>query len=248
MPDRLIILLFFITVAIIGYLLGSVNFAIIITRFFTGQDVRALGSGNAGMTNVMRSAGFWPGALTFLGDFLKAILAGAMGKYILIGFLVPPSPITLTADIAAAAPIYGAAIGGFFCMVGHMFPLFFGFRGGKGITTTAGVVLVLDWRAFLITIGIFIVAFLITRIVSLSSLIAAVCYPAVTYVCFSLLPSSDEVNRAAMNAFRPLGIPLQWFVTLIAAAASLIIIIKHKDNIVRLCRGEEKRLKLKKSR
>lgn len=253
MPYRLVILLFFIAFSLVSYLLGSINFAILITRAFTGKDVRTAGSGNAGMTNVMRTAGFWPGVLTFLGDFLKAIAAVSLGKYVLTDLLVSLAPETVVAasgqvfDYAAAvAPIYGATICGFFCLLGHMFPIFFGFRGGKGIVTAVGTMLILDWRIFLIIVAIFAVVFLCTRIISLSSIIAAICYPAVVYFCFSLLPSSDPINQAALSAYQPLVIPLHWFLTLAAACFSLIVLIKHKENMIRLRKGEEKRFSLKK--
>ncbi len=255
MPYRLTIILFLLLFALLGYLLGSVNFAILVTRWFTGRDVRNAGSGNAGMTNVMRTAGFLPGVLTFLGDFLKGVAAVYLGKYLLTGLLVPLAPETVITEsgkvldyAAAVAPVYGASVSGFFCLVGHMFPLYFGFRGGKGIATTAGVMLVLDWRVFLIVVGIFAVSVLVTRIVSLSSIIAAVCYPVVTWMCFSLLPSSDAVNAAAMSAYHPLVIPLRWFLTLVAVCFTALILYKHRDNMARLRKRQEKRFSLKKNK
>ncbi len=255
MPYRLLILLCFGLFALVSYLLGSINFAILITRAFTGRDVRAAGSGNAGMTNVMRTAGFLPGLLTFLGDFLKAVAAVALGKYLLTGLLLSLLPAvghTASGEVfqyaVSVAPIYGATICGFFCLLGHMFPVFFGFRGGKGIVTAVGTILVLDWRLLCVLAAIFGLVFLCTRIISLASIVAALCYPPLTYLCFSLLPGSDPINRAALSAYQPLFLPLRWFLTLAAAAFALLVLLKHGDNIRRLLRGEEKRLTLGRSK
>ena len=104
---------------VIAYLCGSVNFAIITTKAFTGGDVRSSGSGNAGMTNVMRTAGFLPGVITFFGDYIKAIAAVALGKYILPELAKRWIP-DLSAETLAILPIYGALFAGFFCLLGQV--------------------------------------------------------------------------------------------------------------------------------
>lgn len=239
--------LLFALFCFVAYLCGSVSFAIITTKAFTGGDVRESGSGNAGMTNVMRTAGFLPGVITFFGDFIKAIAAVSLGKYILPA-IAQETCLNLTDETLAVLPIYGALLTGFFCLLGHMFPLFFGFRGGKGIVTAAGTMLVLDWRIFLMEIGVFLILFLITRIISVGSLSAALAYPLTAWLCFGVFPPADSINGVAifMEGSPALSMPL--IVPLAAACTSILVMIKHKDNIRRLFKGEEKKLTLKKKK
>ena len=126
---------FILLTVIASYLLGSVNVSIIISKKFFGEDIREFGSGNAGMTNVMRTYGKKMAALTFGGDFLKAVVASLIGRFFL-GFFV-------------------AYLAGFFCFLGHIFPCFYKFKGGKGIVTAAAMVLMTDWRIFLILVAVF---------------------------------------------------------------------------------------------
>ena len=130
--------------AIASYLLGSISFAIIITYIFTKKDVRDSGSGNAGMTNVLRTVGVLPAILTLLGDLGKAIAAIYVSRFLFSSL-----------DIQNAAQI-GMYVGGLFVLLGHIYPLFFKFKGGKGVLTCAGVFLVLDWQLCLVCIAIFI--------------------------------------------------------------------------------------------
>ena len=135
-------------VAAAGYLLGSISFAIILTRVFAHEDVRSHGSGNAGATNVLRVAGKKASALTFLCDFLKCALSVAIGYYAL-HFICLANGID---PVLARLGMYAA---GFCCIIGHMYPLYFGFRGGKGVVTAAAMILLLDWRVFLICFAFF---------------------------------------------------------------------------------------------
>ncbi len=233
----------FVIFCLVAYLCGSVSFAIITTKAFTGGDVRDSGSGNAGMTNVMRTAGFLPGVLTFAGDFVKALIAVSLGKY-LLPYLAGLYVTDLTPDTLAVMPIYGAVLAGFFCLLGHVYPLFFGFRGGKGIVTAAGAMLIIDWRLFLLEVAVFLILFLITRIISVGSLAAALAYPLTAWLCFGVFPPADAVNAIAEHA--SVSFSMQLLVPLVAAATALLVIIKHKDNVKRLFKGEEKKLKLKK--
>ena len=223
---------------------GSVNFAIITTKAFTGKDVRASGSGNAGMTNVMRTAGFLPGVITFAGDFLKAVVAVVLGKYLfpyLVELWVPA-----TADTLAMLPLYGSLLTGFFCLLGHMFPLFYGFRGGKGIVTAAGAMLIIDWRLLLLELAVFAVLFLITRIISVGSLAAAACYPLTSWLCFGVFTPADGKNALAVAANAP--VKAEVLVPIAAALIAALVMFKHKDNIKRLIKGEEQKLTLKKNK
>ena len=168
--------------AVVGYLLGSVNWAIIITRLFSKKDIRDEGSGNAGATNVLRSHGKLPALLTSIGDIGKSALAVWLGMLLLgrLGTPLVDGP-SLTGNPAAvwlnveALHMIGGYVGGLACIVGHTLPVFYGFRGGKGVLTTLGMFLVLDWRVALLCLAIFIIIVAISRMVSLGSVLAIGC-------------------------------------------------------------------------
>lgn len=211
------IIISYVLSAAAAYLLGSISFSIIITRLFAGTDVRAHGSGNAGTTNVLRTAGKLPAILTFAGDILKCIAA------ILFAMLL--------ADLFHLSGDYSQYIKyttGILCIIGHIYPIYFGFRGGKGVAPTAAVILMLDWRCFLIGIGIFILMVLIFRIVSLSSITAAVSVPITTFI----FQTADRQPYTVVD-------------TLLVTVIVLIIISKHHANISRLIKGTEPRIKCK---
>ncbi len=252
MPYEVTVFLCFALFAVVSYLLGSINFAIITTKLFTGNDVRASGSGNAGMTNVMRTAGFLPGVITFVGDFLKAIAACALGKYALTPLITALVPDIATTEIGLFSitpitPFIGGSIAGLFCILGHMFPVFFGFRGGKGIVTAAGTMIILDPRIFAIEVAIFLIVFLCSRIISLGSITAAVCYPIVSYLCFEVLSPVGALNVAACTMENPPA-PVGLVVAAGALIAAIVVIFKHKGNIIRLKNHEEAKLTLKKNK
>lgn len=203
-----------------GYLIGSVSFAILVTRAFAKTDVRSHGSGNAGATNVMRVAGPKASILTFFLDFGKCALSVAIGYAILfyIGGAAPQ---------LAKIGMYAA---GYCCLIGHMYPLYFGFRGGKGVASSAGMMLLLDWRVFLLELLIFGLVFLFRRTISLSSIVAAAAYP---FFTFAITFFVDFQNGA-------LPVVSVVLATLFAALLGITVIVKHKENIRRLLRGEEK--------
>lgn len=202
-----------------AYLIGSVSFSILITRRFAGTDVREHGSGNAGATNVLRTAGKLPAVLTFGGDFLKCVAAVLLAA--LIGSL-----FHLNGEFTQCMK-YTAGI---FCMIGHIYPLYFGFKGGRGVTAAAALMLMLDWRCFLIGIGVFLLVVLVVRIVSLGSLLGTLSVP-VTTLIFQL---ADHKGYAVPDM-------------LLVSVLTAIIFIKHRDNIVRLCRGTEPRIHSRKT-
>lgn len=193
---------------ITGYLLGSVVAAILISRFVFKEDVRKRGSGNSGATNAARVYGLPFGLLTFLGDFLKGILACLAGWLIGGSNAIAELPLCGSWCLAAA----GAA-----CMIGHCFPVFFGFKGGKCVSVGAAVALMMDWRIFLIGIGLFIVFAVVTKRVSIGSIIGS----AALGVCAVLM--KDELPMQLLGVF-----------------AALIIIIRHHSNIRRIFNGTEK--------
>lgn len=238
MTDKVIVLLIFLAAGVISYLLGSISFAVIFTKAFAKVDVRDVGSGNAGMTNAFRAGGKYSGILTFICDFAKTIAAVAIGRYAvfaLLNYLPQTQQIASTID-----PVYGAFICGVCCLVGHLYPIYFGFRGGKGVVTSAAMVLLIDWRLFLIIIAAFLICFAISRIVSLSSIVAAIVLPIATYFIY------DFTHAANIYTYSPFGMGQKNFETLFSLIIAAIVIIKHKDNIKRILKGEEKKITFKK--
>ena len=207
---------------ILAYLLGSISFAIILSKIFLKKDVREMGSGNAGTTNVLRTGGFKLGALTFLGDVLKGLVACIVGKLVF-------NCVFTNGDEWA---VYGAFICGIACMLGHVFPIFFQFKGGKGIATSVGIFAICCWPAMLIGINVFAVGVLITRIVSISSIFAAFA------VVGSTMAFSSMINDSA----------LFWPQAVLASLMGVLVIAKHSSNIKRLLNGTEKKLTIGKGK
>lgn len=204
----------FVLIAAQAYLLGSISFAIIVTRLTNKTDIRAHGSGNAGMTNVLRTAGKLPAALTLAGDLSKAVVAVLLGRLI-------------AQYIAGVDPLFGAYIAGFFCIIGHIFPLYFHFKGGKGVLTAAGMVLIIDWRILLVCLAVFLVVLLINRRISLASICAAAALPVIAL--FVYLLSGASVLEIVFN-------------TIFSALIGCVIIIMHRDNIRRLLAHTEPKI------
>lgn len=214
-----IFVLSFAIVAVISYLLGSINSAIIVSHFYAGDDIRKHGSGNAGMTNILRTYGKGPAALTALGDFLKAVIAVLLGRLVFyLAALTPQTGYHLDAGYVA----------GLFVMLGHLFPVYFKFRGGKGVMTTLGVILIVNPVAFLLIIIVFIPLIFATKIVSLSSVVGAVCYP---FIIWGVLHFQGR---------EPL------YDTICAAVIAVIILYMHRSNIKRLLTGTENKFGMKK--
>ena len=157
----------YIIIAIISYLIGSVNFSVILSKKIAGFDVREKGSGNAGSTNMLRSVGKGAAALTLICDILKGVVA--IGIAILFGNMVQDSNKELLLQIA-----------GIMVIVGHTYPVFFGFKGGKGVATSLGVLLLSNWQIGLICLVFALVMMALTRMVSLGSCTAAVLFPVLT--------------------------------------------------------------------
>lgn len=216
---------------IIAYLLGSINTAVIVTNIATKgeKDIREMGSGNAGFTNVLRSVGKVPAILTILFDFLKSIIA------VIIGGLVFIYVFTASNDLDGIVVI-GKYLCGFFCILGHSYPVFFKFRGGKGIVSAAGMMLVADWRVFLIIVATFAVVFIISKIISLASITCACLFPVYTFLLSFFV---DYMNYHYTVSYVVLC-------TLAAFLIGLFVVIKHSSNIKRLLAGEEKKITIKK--
>lgn len=205
-----------IVAALQAYILGSLNFAVIISKIFAKKDVRNFGSGNAGMTNMLRVFGVLPGLLTFLFDVLKGFVACYIGKFVIFQYLSVQYPETKW-----YVPVYGALFCGIFCMLGHVFPVFFDFKGGKAVAVSVGIFFVAHWQSITIALGVFVLLLLITRIISVSSLTATV----TVFVVTLLIPGSEGER---------------WLVLLMTGIMCLIVFLKHTENIKRLIKGEEK--------
>lgn len=223
-----------LVLALVSYLLGSISFAVIFTNYYAHTDIRQHGSGNAGMTNVLRTVGKKPAIFTFICDLLKGVVSCLLGKYLMVPIL---SKILNTDLTSVINPLYFAYLAGLFCIIGHIYPLYFSFRGGKGVATTAGIFLVIDWRVFLIAIALFLVLVAITRTVSVGSITAATAIPILTAVF------SDKVTEYSFTLF---GLPQYIIITILSLLFAVIVVVKHKENIVRIIHGEEKKFGRKK--
>ncbi len=209
---------FLLAAAVIAYLLGSIPFGYILVRAFRGQDIRDSGSGNIGATNVARSAPVL-GGLTLLLDATKGFLAVAAGSLLAAS----------ASHTATRPPLYAfAALAALFAVVGHMFPVWLKFRGGKGVATSVGVFLALAPKTLLVALALFVALMAAFRYVSLGSIVVAAAFPLIAYGLHDY--HSSPAILAAMGA--------------IAA----LIILKHRENIRRLLAGTESRFALKRTR
>lgn len=188
----------FIIIAILSYIIGCFSSGYFLGRAFKKIDIRVHGSGNSGATNAMRVMGTKLGVLTFLLDFIKGILG------VLVGYLI--------------AGFNGGLVGGLFSVIGHDFPVFLGFKGGKGVATTLGAVAVLNFPAAIISISIWLIVMIVTRYVSLGSVI----FLAITPIFTSIV--GKGFNQGLL------------ITTIILATLG---IYRHKENIKRLIKGTE---------
>ncbi len=204
-------ILVLIGIALGSYLIGSINCSILISKIMK-KDVRESGSGNAGATNMVRAFGPAIGVLTMLGDFAKTLI-----------------PLVIVRLIFKDESYWQAivAFSGFFCSMGHAYPLYFGFRGGKAVTVVGMVFLVVDWRCFAIGISVFIFTVLISKYVSLGSILAGFSGPITMFIV-----ARNEENR--------------WFVSVCLLALAVMVLVLHRENVKRLIHGTERHFKFKK--
>ena len=214
----------FLLIAVVAYLLGSIPSGYILVRLVRHEDIRAVGSGNIGATNVVRSGAKGLGALTFALDAAKGWLAVVFATGVL-----PMLPERWVQHDAAYTFHVGAAaaLAAICALLGHIFPVWLGFRGGKGVATAFGVFLALSWPVALISLGVFILATALLRIVSLASILGAIAIPV---AAFALPPHADR----------------GWAVLLAMIVGPSIVVIKHHANIRRLLNGTEYRFGEKK--
>ncbi len=206
--NLLVYFLLYLAVIAAAYIFGSVNTAVVLSKLVYGEDIRTKGSGNAGMTNMMRTYGKGPAALTLLGDMLKTLLGMFVGTCLL--------------------GINGAYIAGLFCVLGHIAPVFYHFKGGKGVAATAMMLLYIDWVVFLIMLTIFVLIVASTKYLSLGSVMCELIFPLI-------LNRFDTVEQDR-------GIRL--IITLFVMA---LVVFMHRSNISRIMNGNENKFSFKKT-
>lgn len=207
-----------IITGVIAYLLGSISFSIIFTKKLAGFDVRQKGSGNAGSTNVLRTAGKKPAILTLICDILKGVIS------ILIAFAIGK---ILEYDVGKSAILI--QIAGICVIIGHTFPIFFGFKGGKGVATSLGILLIINWQIGLICLVFALVLIILTRMVSLGSIAAAILFPVLCFFISNNYLVGDSSTRLSYLVF---GIII-----------AVMVLFNHRENIQRLTNGQESKIK-----
>lgn len=205
-------MLYLILSAVFPYLLGSISSAVIISKVYYKKDIRKSGSGNAGATNALRVFGEKTGIAVFVFDFLKGLIAVFFAKLLVNYF---------------QADYICVVAAGFFVQLGHVFPIYFGFRGGKGVATAAGSAMAIMPLTAIILLGIFAVTVVITKTVSLASGICAAVYPLLAFFI------TDEHKTLHL---------------IFAACCSAVIIIKHSANFARLLDGNENKISFRKKK
>lgn len=209
-------MIFNIITAIIAYLIGSINFSVILSKKMAGFDVREKGSGNAGTTNMLRSVGKKAAALTLICDVLKGVVAILIAMF--IGWAFNVENQSLLVQIAGIAVV-----------LGHTFPIFFGFKGGKGVATSLGILIMSNWQIGLICLVFGVLLIALTRMVSLGSCAAAVLFPVLT------LFITDHYIVSQGSGYLIYSIIL-----------AVIVLFNHRSNIKRIMAGNENRISFKK--
>jgi len=199
----------FIGIIILGYLIGAIPFGVIVGRLTRGIDVREYGSGSTGMTNVLRTVGTGAGVLVFLADVAKGAAAVALAWLIF--------------DTSSSTFAWGQVAGGCAAVIGHSWPLYIGFRGGRGVATGFGALLVISWPVSLISLAIFLLVVTLSHYVSLGSMLAAL----TMLIGIILFIASDREPFASL---------------IYALVIAPVIIFRHRGNIQRLLTGTEPKL------
>ena len=210
----------YIIMAIIAYCIGSINFSVIFSKKFAGFDVREKGSGNAGTTNMLRSVGKKAAALTLVCDVLKGVVAIVIS--IILGNIIKDVNKELLLQVAGVAVV-----------LGHTFPVFFQFKGGKGVATSLGILLMSNWQIGLICLVFAIVLMALTRMVSLGSCAAAVLFPVLTLFIndhYTVLTEGKQGNVYLIYSI----------------ILAVIVLYNHRSNIKRILNGTENKLSFKK--
>lgn len=208
----------YIIIAIIAYAIGSINFSVILSKKIAGFDVREKGSGNAGSTNMLRAVGKKAAILTLVCDILKGVVS------ILIAFLV--GKIVKDVDRALLVQIAGILV-----VVGHTFPIFFEFKGGKGVATSLGVLLMVNWKIGFICLTFALVIIIASKMVSMGSIGAAILFPVLTI----FINEHYIVSASGLKYF------------IFSLILAIFVIFNHRENVKRILNGTENKLSFKNS-
>lgn len=207
----------YIIIAIIAYLIGSINFSVIISKKMAGFDVREKGSGNAGTTNVLRSVGKKAAAITLVCDILKGVVPILIAA--ICGNIAKNSDGALLVQLAAIGAI-----------LGHTYPIFFGFKGGKGVATSLGVLLIINWQIGLVCLVFALILMILTRMVSVGSVTAAILLPVLTIFAIGKEHFIISGNYIAFSIIM-----------------AVIVLFNHRSNIKRILEGKENKISFKKT-
>ena len=207
----------YIIVAIIAYLIGSINFSVIISKKMAGFDVREKGSGNAGATNVLRAVGKKAAIITLICDILKGVIA------IIIALLAGRIINGLNNEVLVQ-------LAGIFVILGHTFPVFFKFKGGKGVATSLGVLLITNWQIGLICLVFALILIILTKMVSVGSISAGILFPVLVVFINEnyIVPKSN------------------WSYLIFGIVLALLVVYNHRENVKRLLNGTENKISFKK--
>ena len=208
----------YIIVAVIAYLIGSINFSIILSKKMAGFDIREKGSGNAGTTNMLRSVGKKAAVITLICDILKGVVSILIA--VLAGKIVKNLDNALLVQLA-----------GIFVIIGHTFPIFFKFKGGKGIATSLGILLMTNWQIGLICLVFALVLIALTRMVSVGSIAAGILFP----VLVAFIDQNYIVPTSNSN----------WSYLVFSIIIALLVIFNHRANVQRILNGTENKISFK---
>ena len=209
----------YIIIAVIAYLIGSINFSIILSKRMAGFDIREKGSGNAGTTNMLRSVGKKAAVITLICDILKGVVSILIA--VLVGKIIKNLDNALLVQLA-----------GIFVIIGHTFPVFFKFKGGKGIATALGVLLMINWQIGLICLIFALVLMALTKMVSVGSIAAAILFP----ILVAFIDQNYIVQTSNSN----------WSYLVFSIIVALLVIFNHRANVQRILNGTENSLSFKK--
>ena len=209
----------YIIIAVIAYLIGSINFSIILSKRMAGFDIREKGSGNAGTTNMLRAVGKKAAVITLICDILKGVVSILIA--VLAGKIIKNLDNALLVQLA-----------GIFVIIGHTFPVFFKFKGGKGIATALGVLLMINWQIGLICLIFALVLMALTKMVSVGSIAAAILFP----ILAAFIDQNYIVPTSNSN----------WSYLVFSIIVALLVIFNHRANVQRILNGTENRLSFKK--
>lgn len=207
----------YIIVAIVAYLLGSISFSVIISKKMAGFDVREKGSGNAGTTNVLRAVGKKAAIITLICDILKGVIAILIA--VLAGKVIKDLDNSLLVQLA-----------GVFVILGHTFPVFFKFKGGKGVATSLGVLLMTNWQIGLICLVFAIILIVLTRMVSVGSIAAAILFPVLV-----IFIGQNYIVPASNFSY-----------VIYSVIIAIFVIFNHRENVKRIFNGTENKISFKK--